>query len=159
MNKWVGIGRLVANPEVAMTQGGTKVARYRIAVNRAKKQDGTQEADFINCVCFNKSADFVEKFLNKGTKIAVVGRIQTGSYEKDGQRIYTTDIIVEEHEFCESKGSGNGQQTQASPTIAYTAPAVQQPQQQSFEPQKQAKYSTALDDFSSIASDDGDLPF
>lgn len=115
MNKWMGIGRLTAEPTITMTQGRTKVAKYRLAVDRAKKQDGTQETDYISCVCFNKSADFVERYLNKGVKIAVIGRIQTGSYEKDGQKIYTTDIVVEEHEFCESK-KATAQATQPTQT-------------------------------------------
>jgi single-strand DNA-binding protein len=106
LNKVILIGRLVSDPEVKYTADNqTAIARYRLAVNRKYKKDGEQEADFINCVAFGKSGEFAEKYLYKGTKIAVSGRIQTGSYEKDGQRVYTTDIIVEEHEFCESKNS------------------------------------------------------
>lgn len=105
MNKWMGMGRLTAEPEVGTTAGGTAVAKYTLAVNRAGAKDGQQEADFIRCVCFGKSAEFVRNYLHKGMRIAVEGRIQTGSYEKDGTRFYTTDIIVERSWFCESKGN------------------------------------------------------
>lgn len=107
MNKWIGIGRLCNEPEVTYTNNGTAVAKYRIAVNRDFKKDGKQEADFLNCVAFGKSAEFVRNYLHKGTKIAVEGRIQTGSYDKDGVKHYTTDIIIDRHEFCESKNSGD----------------------------------------------------
>lgn len=109
MNKVILIGRLTRDPEVKYTQGEnpTAIARYSLAVNRKFKRDGEQEADFISCVAFGKNGEFAEKYLHKGTKIAVCGRIQTGSYtNKDGQKVYTTDVVVEEHEFCESKGSG-----------------------------------------------------
>ena len=105
MNKWLGIGRLTADPEVRYTNGenATCIARYRLAVDRRYKRDGEQEADFISCVAFGKNGEFAEKYLSKGMKIAVEGRIQTGSYEKDGVKHYTTDIIVESHYFCEGK--------------------------------------------------------
>lgn len=105
MNKVILIGRLVADPEVTNTQTGKAVARYRLAVDRQRKKDGQQEADFISCVAWDKGADFASRYLHKGTKIAVEGRIQTGSYEKDGVKHYTTDVIVERHEFCESKSA------------------------------------------------------
>lgn len=106
MNKVILIGRLTADPEVRFSQGENAlcIARYRLAVNRRFKRDGEPEADFINCVAFGKQGEFAEKYLHKGMKIAVSGRIQTGSYEKDGVKHYTTDIVAEEHEFCESKG-------------------------------------------------------
>lgn len=110
MNRWTGIGRVVADPEIRYGQGEntTCIARYRLAVNRKYKREGEPEADFINCVAFGKNGEFAEKFLSKGMKIAVTGRIQTGSYtNQEGQKVYTTDIVVEEHEFCESKGSGS----------------------------------------------------
>ena len=109
MNKVILMGRLVADPEVRYSQGAnaTCVARYRLAVDRKFKREGEQEADFISCVAFGKNGEFAEKYLHKGMKIAVEGRIQTGSYEnKDGQKVYTTDVIVEGHDFCESKGAG-----------------------------------------------------
>lgn len=109
MNKWLGIGRLVADPEVRYSQGDnqTCIARYRIAVDRRYKKDGEQETDFISCVAFGKNGEFAEKYLHKGMKIGVEGRIQTGSYEKDGVKHYTTDIVVEAHDFCESKGTSS----------------------------------------------------
>lgn len=105
MNKVILIGRLTKDPEVRHdTQN--PVATYTLAVDRKFKQEGKPEADFIRCVAWNKNADFVEKYLKKGTKICIVGHIQTGSYtDKDGKTIYTTDVNVEEHEFVESKKS------------------------------------------------------
>ena len=108
MNRFIGIGRLVRDPEIRYTTGEnqTAVARYTLAIDRRFKRDGEQSADFINCVAFGKQGEFVEKYLHKGMKIAVEGRVQTGSYEKDGRKVYTTDIVVENHEFCESKKLG-----------------------------------------------------
>ena len=105
MNRWIGTGRLTNDPDISTSQGGTPIAKYRLAVNRDRKKDGKNEADFINCVAFGKTAEFVRNYLHKGTKILVEGRIQTGSYEKDGVKHYTTDIIVDRHEFCESKNA------------------------------------------------------
>lgn len=103
MNKFFGIGRLTKDPEI-MHKGETNIARYSLAIDRRKG-----EADFINCVCFGRAADFAEKYLQKGMKIAVAGRIQTGSYKtKDGRTVYTTDIVVEEHEFCEGRKAQEG---------------------------------------------------
>lgn len=107
MNKVILMGRLTRDPEVRTT-GNTTVARYSIAVDRRFKNDNEPTADFINLVAFGKSAEFAEKYFKKGTKILVTGRIQTGSYKnKDGQTVYTTDVVVEEQEFAESKGSNN----------------------------------------------------
>ncbi len=107
MNKCVLIGRLTRDPEVRAA-GETSVARFSLAVDRRFKKDGEQTADFINCVAFGKTAEFVEKYAHKGTKFAVEGRIQTGSYtNKDGQKVYTTDVIVEQLEFAESKASSD----------------------------------------------------
>ena len=106
MNKWVGIGRLTRDPEVRYTQGDKPmaIARYTLAVDRRYKKENEQSADFIPCVAFGKSAEFVEKYCKKGTKLAVSGRIQTGSYtNRDGQKVYTTDVMIEEQEFAESK--------------------------------------------------------
>ena len=108
MNKVILIGRLTKDTETRVTQGenATTVARYTLAVDRRFKRDGDQAADFINCVAFGRQADFAEKYLHKGMKICVTGRIQTGSYtNKDGQKVYTTDVIVEDQEFCESKNA------------------------------------------------------
>ena len=115
MNKVIEIGRLVRDPEIRYSQGAntTCVARYTLAVDRKFKQEGQPNADFINCIAFGKSGEFAEKYLHKGVKIAVTGRIQTGSYtNKDGQKVYTTDVVVEEQEFCESKS--NNQQSQSN---------------------------------------------
>lgn len=117
MNKIWLIGRLCDDPEVRYTQGenASAVARYRLAVDRRFKRDGEQSADFIGCVAFGRNGEFAEKYLRKGMRIAIVGRIQTGSYtNKDGQKVYTTDIVVEEHEFCESKASGSAENTPSS---------------------------------------------
>ena len=107
MNKVILIGRLTADPEIKYSADNqaNNVARYRLAVDRRFKKEGQPDADFISCVTFGKSAEFAEKHLKKGKKIAVVGRIQTGKYDKDGQTVFTTDVVVEEHEFCESKAS------------------------------------------------------
>lgn len=111
MNKVILIGRLVADPEFMTTQGGTAVARYRIAVDRQYKKEGQPTADFISCVAFAHNGEFAQRYLHKGMRIAIEGRIQTGSYDaQDGSKRYTTDIIVEHHEFCESKGNGGAAQ-------------------------------------------------
>ena len=126
MNKVILMGRLTRDPDVRYTSGEnqTCVARYTLAVDRRFKRDGEQSADFISCVVFGKGAEFADKYLRQGTKVAIVGRIQTGSYtNKDGQKIYTTDVVVEEHEFAESKaasGSGGGN----SSIPASTTPAT-----------------------------------
>lgn len=112
MNKVIIIGRLVKDPDIRYSQGAntTCVARYTLAVDRKFKQEGQPTADFINCIAFGKLGEFAEKYLHKGTKIAVTGRIQTCSYtNKDGQKVYTTDVVVEEQEFCESKSQSNSQ--------------------------------------------------
>jgi len=104
MNVVILMGRLTADPELRQTDS-TTVASYTLAVDRIGKDKG---ADFIRCKAFGKSADFAEKYLKKGLKIAVEGRISTGSYtNKDGQKVYTTDVIVNAHHFCESKGEGS----------------------------------------------------
>lgn len=102
------IGRLTADPEIRATQSGKTVASYRLAVDRAFKSEGQPEADFINCIAFGKGAEFAEKYLHKGMKIALEGRIQTRSYDdRDGKKVYVTEVIVEHHEFCESKRSSD----------------------------------------------------
>jgi single stranded DNA-binding protein (ssb) len=117
MNKVILMGRLTRDPEVRYSsgEGSMAIARYSLAVDRRFKRDGEPTADFINCTVFGKSAEFAEKYFRQGIKIAVTGRIQTGSYtNKEGQRVYTTDVIVEEQEFAESKASGESQQGQGS---------------------------------------------
>ena len=114
MNKVILMGRLTREPDVRYSQnadGSMAVARYTLAVDRrrARNNNDEQSADFISCVAFGRSGEFAEKYLHQGTKIVVTGRIQTGSYtNKDGQRVYTTDVVVEEQEFAESKSGDNG---------------------------------------------------
>ena len=109
MNKVILMGRLTKDVETRYA-GETAVSRYSLAVDKKYKKEGEPTADFINCVAFGNNGKFAEKYLKKGMKIAVTGRIQTGSYtNKDGQKVYTTDIVVEEHEFCESKGAGTSE--------------------------------------------------
>ena len=108
MNKVILMGRLTRDPEVRYSGGdnATAVARYSLAVDRRFKRENEPSADFINCVGFGKTAEFAEKYFRKGMRICVVGRIQTGSYtNRDGQKVYTTDVVVEEQEFAESKGA------------------------------------------------------
>lgn len=110
MNKVILMGRLTKDPDVRYTQGDKPmaIARYTLAVDRRFKRDGQDGADFIPCVVFGKGGEFAEKYLKKGTKVAVSGHIQTGSYtNKDGVKVYTTDVIVEEQEFAESKAQSN----------------------------------------------------
>lgn len=102
------IGRLTKDPDVRVTQGGTSVARYGLAVDRQFKREGEPDADFLNCVVFGKAADFAQNWLHKGMKIAVTGRIQTGSYtNQQGVKVFTTDIIIDSQEFCESKSAND----------------------------------------------------
>ncbi len=139
MNKAILVGRLTRDPEVKYTTGenATAIARFSLAVNRKfKNADGDYEADFINCVAFGKAAEFVEKYFNKGMAMGVVGRIQTGSYtNKDGQKVYTTEVVVEETEFVESKNKG---------TTDNNTTAVNK---------ETAQFETAE------STDDGDFPF
>ena len=114
MNKVILMGRLTRDPEVRYSQGenAMAVARYTLAVDRRQSrnnQNGEQTADFIQCVAFGRSGEFAEKYFRKGMKVLVTGRIQTGSYtNKDGQRVYTTDVVVEDQEFAESKNASQG---------------------------------------------------
>ena len=112
MNKVILMGRLTRDPDVRYSQnsdGAMAIARYTLAVDRRRRPNGDsseQTADFISCVAFGRAGEFAEKYLHQGTKIAITGRIQTGSYtNKDGQRVYTTDVVVEEQEFAESKSA------------------------------------------------------
>ena len=108
MNNVILMGRLTRNPDVRYSQGekATCVARYTLAVNRRFRREGDQDADFINCVAFGRQGEFAEKYLKQGTKIVISGRIQTGSYtNRDGVKVYTTDVVVEECEFAESKNA------------------------------------------------------
>lgn len=114
MNKVILMGRLTRDPETRYTQGNSSqesmcVARYTLAVDRRGKREGQQSADFISCVAFGKTGEFAEKYFRQGMRVAISGRIQTGSYtNRDGQKVYTTDVVIEEQEFAESKGESQG---------------------------------------------------
>ena len=119
MNKVILMGRLTRDPDVRYSAGdnSTAVARYTLAVDRrfSRREDNGngQNADFIGCVAFGKSAEFAEKYLHQGTKIVITGRIQTGSYvNRDGQKVYTTDVVVEDQEFAESKAADSGSRSE-----------------------------------------------
>ena len=123
MNKAILMGRLTRDPDIRYsqsTEGSNAIARYTVAVDRRRRTngDGTEQtADFIGCVAFGRSAEFAEKYLHQGTKVIVTGRIQTGSYtNKDGQKIYTTEVIVEEQEFAESKASAASNEAAYAPS-------------------------------------------
>lgn len=103
MNAWVGIGRLVRDPEVRYTQSGKACAKFTLAIDRRRSGDGNQQADFIQCVAWEKIAEIISQYCTKGKKIAVEGRIQTRSYEKDGRKTYVTEVVVGSMEFCDSK--------------------------------------------------------
>lgn len=119
MNKVILMGRLTRDPEVRYSQGenSTAIARYTLAVDRRRKVDNNeQNADFISCVAFGRNAEFAEKYFRQGLKIIVTGHIQTGSYtNKEGHKIYTTDVFVEEQEFAESKASQNNSVANSRP--------------------------------------------
>lgn len=130
MNKVILMGRLTRDPEVRYSQGENSlaIARYTLAVDRRFKRDGEATADFISCVVFGKSAEFTERYFRQGLRVVVSGRIQTGSYtNKDGVKVYTTEVVVEEQEFAESKASSesnmNSYQASPSPSPAPSADA------------------------------------
>ena len=144
MNKVNLIGRLTSDPEVRYTQGDQPmcIASYRLAVERrGKKVEGQQNADFISIKAFGKGGEFAEKYLHKGMKVAVSGHIQTGSYtNRDGQKVYTTDVIADEQEFCENKAANDVAQITA--------------------PKETQKEKPPIDDFMSIPNGiDEELPF
>ena len=119
MNKVIIMGRLTRDPEIRYSQGerSMAIARYTLAVDRrgrrSRSDNSAQTADFISCVAFDRAGEFAEKYFHQGLKVVVTGRIQTGSYtNKDGQKVFTTEVIVEEQEFAESKKTGNGTENQ-----------------------------------------------
>lgn len=118
MNNWVGSGRLTKEPEVRYSAGSNPqaVARYTLAVERRFKREGQPDADFISCVAFGKPAEFAEKYLTKGMKILVRGEIRTGSFtNREGKKVYTTDVVIENQEFLESKKSQDKPQKKQKP--------------------------------------------
>lgn len=124
MNKVILIGRLTRDPEVRYGgSNNTAVSKFTLAVDRRFKKDGEPTADFINCTAFGKPAEFEEKYFKKGTKVCISGHIQTGSYtNRDGNKVYTTDVIVEEQEFAESKSVSQQNNIQAGPSPYGSAP-------------------------------------
>ena len=124
MNKVTESGRLTKDAEITYAQGNNMaVARFTLAVDRRFKQEGQPTADFIRCIAFGKTAEFFERFGRKGTKFLIEGRIQTGSYtNKDGNKVYTTDVVVEEYEFAESKNANGSSPSQ--PASNMSAPAM-----------------------------------
>ena len=128
MNKVILMGRLTRDPDVRYSAGenSTAVARYTLAVDRRRfHRDGDATADFIGCVAFGRQAEFAEKYLRQGTKIAITGRIQTGSYtNREGQKVYTTDVVVEEQEFAESKNAGGNNGGYSAPQHNNPAPSA-----------------------------------
>jgi len=118
MNKVSIVGRLTKDPEVRYSdnENSTCVARFHVAIDRRFKRQGEQEADFPSCIAFGKTAEFVSNYFHQGMKIGLSGRIQTGNYtNRDGQKVYTTDVVAEEVEFVESKNNQGGQQGQQQP--------------------------------------------
>ena len=127
MNRVILMGRLTRDPEVRYSQGerSMAIARYTLAVDRRFHRDGDATADFIGCVAFGRQAEFAEKYLRQGTKIAITGRIQTGSYtNREGQKVYTTDVVVEEQEFAESKNAGGNNGGYSAPQHNNPAPSA-----------------------------------
>jgi single-strand DNA-binding protein len=144
MNKVILIGRLCTDVETRRSNSGKAVSSYRIAVDRQFKKEGQPEADFLNCVAFGSNCEFAGKYLQKGVKIAVEGSIQTRSYDnKDGKKVYVTEIIVDRHEFCESKRGSENAAT-AGNYGGYAAPSADD-------------YSA--NNFAMLDEDDGQLPF
>ena len=154
MNKVVLMGRLTRDPDVRYSQGQNgeqmAIARYTLAVDRrfAKKDGNDQTADFISCVAFGKQGEFAEKYLKQGTKIAITGRLQSGSYtNKEGQKVYTTDVVIEEQEFAESKAASTGGNSGDSGNAGY-------------QPQQSAQQQAPNDGFMKIPEGiENDLPF
>lgn len=161
MNKVVLMGRLTKEPDVRQSQGAEPVtiARYTLAVDRrGKKQEG-QQADFISCVAFGKAGEFAEKYLHKGTKICVSGRIQTGSYTRqDGTKAYTTDVVIEEQEFAESKADSGRAAMDDQMAAMYAGQRSQEGQQD--RPGQQGSIENAMEGFMNIPDGiDEELPF
>ena len=127
MNKVILMGRLTRDPEVRYSAGENSmaIARYTLAVDRRFKRDGEATADFISCVVFGRGAEFAEKYFHQGIRIVVSGRIQTGSYtNREGQKVYTTDVVVEEQEFAESKNAGGNNGGYSAPQHNNPAPSA-----------------------------------
>jgi len=155
MNKVILMGRLTRDPEIRYSQGenAVAVARFTLAVDRRFRREGSndQTADFISCVAFGKTAEFMERYTHQGTKLVVEGRIQTGSYiNKDGNKVYTTDVVVENTEFAESKNSDT--------SSSYNGGSYAPPQQQSARPEPASAVGDGFMNIPDGVEDEG-LPF
>lgn len=153
MNKVILMGRLTRDPEISYAQNekSTCIARYTLAVDRRYKRDGDQQADFIRCTAFGKAAEFVGKYFRKGIKIVVCGRLQTGSYtNNDGQKVYATDVIVEEQDFAESKAASQREASNDGQSYGNYSDSGQRAQRYQQEEPK--------GDYAEM-DDDGELPF
>lgn len=161
MNKVILLGRLTKDPDVRRSQGAEPVtiARYTLAVDRRQKKQEGQQADFISCVAFGKAGEFAEKYLHKGTKICVSGRIQTGSYTRqDGTKAYTTDVVIEEQEFAESKADSGRAAMDDQMAAMYAGQRSQEGQQD--RPGQQGSIENAMEGFMNIPDGiDEELPF
>lgn len=168
INNVVLVGRLTKDPELRYTPSGVANCRFTVAANRPfKSENGEAEADFINCVAWRKQAENLANFMRKGAQIGVIGRIQTGSYEKDGARVYTTDVVAESIQFLESRNA-NSEGGQAPQQQSYQQPPQNQqqaPQQQYGQQQnQQQQYSKAQRDpfapgGAPVSVSEDDLPF
>lgn len=167
MNRVILIGRLTRDPDIRYSQGQQPVciARYTLAVDRRFKREGDEQtADFVNCVAFGRAGEFAEKYLHKGSKIAIEGRIQTGSYsDRDGKTVYTTDVVIESHEFAESKSADPPQQSGSRRQQAAPRQQTQQRQraQGSRQPRQRQDNNDYYGDFIDIPDgmDEDGLPF
>jgi len=165
MNRVILMGRLTRDPEVRYSQGERQmaIARYTLAVDRRGRRDAGQDAqaDFIRCVAFDRAAEFAEKYFHQGMRVLVSGRIQTGSYQdRDGKTVYTTDVVVEDQEFADSKGASTGNDGFANQS--YGNQGGQRYSGQSYQPQSRPAPSSAIaDGFMNIPDgvDDEGLPF
>lgn len=151
MNKVILLGRLTKDPELRYTTQGTEplaIVRYSLAVNRKFKREGEADADFINCVAFGKSGEFASKYFKKGQLVCVNGRLQVRSYEKDGQKIWYTDVVIEEQYFAESKSASASSVVQISEPMPQSEPSKNKP-------------ASSSEDFFDIDTnlEDDDLPF
>lgn len=148
MNKAILMGRLTRDPELRTTQSGISVVRFTLAVDRRfKNQSGERESDFVSCVAWRQTADFIAKYFNKGSKLAIVGSIQTGSYERDGQTVYTTDVVADEAYFVESRRQDGGDSYNSNQGRSYN------------ESRPASEPSRFNDAFTPGPSDDTSLPF
>lgn len=155
-NKCIFMGRLVADPEFRQTQSGIPVCRFRIAVNRPKKQDGSQEADFIGCTAWRNTAEFISRYFSKGQMILVEGQLRNNDYtDNDGVKHYGMDVLVEQAQFTGSKNEDGQHQTQAQPQ---RQAATQARPQQAAAPAQQSLDLSDLGEFEEILSD-GEVPF